>query len=78
MISNIFKKVIRLPIRFYQLAISPLLGKNCRFEPTCSNYMLEAIEVWGPFKGTCLGVRRIVKCHPWGPHGFDPVPEKEN
>ncbi len=71
------KKIFILPIRLYQWLISPLLGSNCRFSPTCSQYMIQAIEEWGIFKGTWLGVKRISKCHPWGPHGHDPVPRKE-
>jgi putative membrane protein insertion efficiency factor len=66
-----------LPIRFYQVAISPFLGKSCRFEPTCSYYTIEAIQEWGLFKGVWLGLKRISRCHPWGGHGFDPVPKKE-
>ena len=73
---SILKKILILPIRFYQLAISPLLGPSCRFSPTCSHYMIEAIEEWGPIKGFWLGIKRIAKCHPWGPHGHDPVPKK--
>lgn len=71
------KKLFILPVRAYQIVLSPLLGKNCRFEPTCSQYMIEAIGEWGPLKGIYLGVRRILKCHPWGPHGHDPVPVKK-
>ncbi|MFT4758562.1 MAG: putative membrane protein insertion efficiency factor [Paraglaciecola sp.] len=70
------KKLFILPIRFYQIAISPLLGPNCRFKPTCSHYMVGAIQEWGVFKGIYLGTKRILKCHPWGPTGFDPVPKK--
>jgi len=73
--NRIFKKIFILPIRFYQYAISPLLGPSCRFNPTCSHYMVQAIEEWGIFKGLWLGMKRISKCHPWGPHGHDPVPE---
>ena len=73
--KQIFKKIFILPIRFYQYAISPLLGPSCRFNPTCSHYMVEAIEEWGVLKGVWLGIKRITKCHPWGPHGHDPVPE---
>ena len=72
--NRILKKIFILPIRFYQYAISPLLGPSCRFKPTCSHYMVEAIEEWGIFKGIWLGLKRISKCHPWGPHGHDPVP----
>ena len=72
-----FKKIFILPIRFYQLAISPLLGSNCRFNPTCSHYMIQAIEEWGVFKGIWLGTKRLLKCHPWGPtEHYDPVPKK--
>ncbi|MGA1582185.1 MAG: membrane protein insertion efficiency factor YidD [Saprospiraceae bacterium] len=70
------KKLFILPIRIYQLFISPLLGKSCRFEPTCSHYMVEAIHEWGVMKGIWLGTKRIFKCHPWGSHGYDPVPRK--
>lgn len=79
---NKAKKILILPlvglVRFYQILISPLLGSNCRFTPTCSNYMLEALEVHGLIKGLYLGVKRIFRCHPWGGSGYDPVPKKEN
>ena len=71
------KKIFILPIRFYQLAISPMLGPKCRFQPTCSHYAVQAIEEWGVIKGTWLGIKRILKCHPWGPHGYDPVPKRK-
>ena len=61
-------------VRFYQLAISPWLGSNCRFTPTCSAYMAEAIRKWGPWKGLGLGLRRIGRCRPGGKSGWDPVP----
>ncbi|MGD6858174.1 membrane protein insertion efficiency factor YidD [Bacillus infantis] len=64
-------------IRFYQIAISPLKPPSCRFYPTCSHYGLEAVKRFGPFKGGWLAVRRITKCHPFNPGGFDPVPEKK-
>ncbi|MBX7050432.1 MAG: membrane protein insertion efficiency factor YidD [Flavobacteriales bacterium] len=72
------RKIFILPIRLYQYFISPWLGSNCRFQPTCSEYAIEAIREWGVLKGTWLGIRRISKCHPWGGHGHDPVPEKKN
>lgn len=75
---NILKKIITTLltalIRVYQYAISPLLGTNCRFYPSCSHYMLEAIETHGVLKGITLGTRRILKCHPWHDGGIDLVP----
>ena len=68
------KYLVLLPVRLYQLTISPWLPKSCRYEPSCSNYMLEAVRKHGAFKGTWLGVRRLLRCAPWGGHGFDPVP----
>lgn len=61
----------------YRLAISPWLGNNCRFEPTCSKYALEALRQHGAFRGTWLAARRIARCHPWGGSGYDPVPDDE-
>jgi putative membrane protein insertion efficiency factor len=63
-----------LLIRFYQVAISPWKGATCRFNPTCSNYGLEALRRYGPVKGLWLTVKRLSKCHPWGGSGYDPVP----
>lgn len=68
------QRVILAIIRFYQLGISPLLGSNCRFYPTCSHYTYESIARYGVRKGIRLGTRRIIRCHPWNPGGFDPVP----
>lgn len=64
-------------IRFYQIVISPLTPPTCRFYPTCSHYGLEAINRFGPIKGSWLTIKRIVKCQPFHPGGFDPVPEKK-
>lgn len=69
-------RLLILPIRFYQRAISPLTPPACRFTPTCSQYMVEAIERHGALKGFYLGVRRILRCHPWGGSGYDPVPDE--
>ncbi|CAH0346784.1 membrane protein insertion efficiency factor YidD [Bacillus sp. CECT 9360] len=71
------KKLLLGVIRFYQVAISPLKPPTCRFYPTCSHYGLEAIKRFGPFKGSWLTLKRIVKCHPFHPGGFDYVPEKK-
>ena len=67
-----------LLVRFYQLAISPWLGSNCRYQPTCSAYMIEALKEHGLLKGLWLGTKRTGRCHPWGGHGYDPVPKKKN
>lgn len=64
-------------IRAYQRTIGPFLGRCCRFEPSCSNYMLEAIRVHGVLYGVFLGLRRVLRCHPWHAGGFDPVPPKK-
>nr|WP_290669336.1 membrane protein insertion efficiency factor YidD [Ardenticatena sp.] len=61
-------------IRFYQRYISPLTGPSCRFQPTCSQYTYEAIEKYGFVKGMWLGIKRILRCHPFHPGGYDPVP----
>ena len=68
-------KILTKLIRVYQLIISPLLGPSCRFEPTCSHYMLVAISRFGFVRGTWLGLRRLSHCHPWHDGGTDPVPE---
>jgi len=77
-IGNALSWLLIKLIRFYQLAISPFLGSNCRHYPTCSNYMMEAVKEWGFLKGFWLGIKRIGKCHPWGTSGADPVPKKNN
>jgi len=59
------------------LLISPLLGPACRFSPTCSEYMIQALKIHGFFRGLWLGIRRIGRCHPFNPGGFDPVPERK-
>ncbi len=72
--------LLRYLIRAYQWTLSPLLrflagpGNGCRFRPTCSEYFLEAIEKHGALHGSWLGLKRLVRCHPWGGHGYDPVP----
>ena len=73
------KKILIFPfvvlIKFYQLCISPFTPPSCRFTPTCSQYALEAFRKHGPFKGLYLTVRRLLRCHPWGGSGYDPVPD---
>jgi uncharacterized protein len=68
------KQVFLGIIRFYQRNISPALPPSCRFYPTCSQYTYEAIEKYGALHGGWLGLRRIARCHPWNPGGYDPVP----
>jgi len=70
--------IIALPVRAYRLLGSPWVGHNCRFQPTCSAYALEALEKHGGIRGSILTVRRIGRCHPWGSDGYDPVPDPEN
>lgn len=74
-------KILGLPLIFlvkiYKWVLSPLLPPSCRYTPTCSTYMIEAIQIWGPFKGTYLGLKRISSCHPRGGFGYDPVPQRE-
>ncbi len=77
MISRIVSKILIGLVRLYQITLSPLLGKNCRYIPTCSQYMIGAIQIHGPVRGTWLGIRRIVRCNPFGGWGFDPVPQKK-
>ena len=64
-------------IRVYQKYLSPLLGPNCRFHPTCSEYAFQAIETYGVFKGGFLAIKRILKCNPWGGSGADPLPREK-
>lgn len=74
-------KIISAPfiglIKFYQLAISPYLGSNCRFSPTCSAYALQAYKTHNPITATRLTIFRLMKCHPWGKSGYDPVPAQK-
>ncbi len=66
--------LLLLPIYFYKGAISPLTPPSCRFTPSCSTYAIEAIRRHGPLRGLYLAIRRILRCHPWGGSGYDPVP----
>ena len=75
---NIILKILAVPfiilIKIYQLLISPLFPSSCRYTPTCSHYIMEALQKYGLLKGGWLGVKRISRCHPWGGSGYDPVP----
>lgn len=68
-------KLAILPVRFYQLVISPLLGPCCRYHPSCSEYAALALEKHGVWRGGYLTLRRVLRCHPFANHGFDPVPD---
>ena len=68
-------KILKGMVRGYQLVLSPLIGSNCRFQPTCSRYALEALEKHGAIKGGWLAIIRISRCHPWGGNGIDNVPD---
>jgi putative membrane protein insertion efficiency factor len=68
------RALVSAPVQLYRLFISPLLGPACRYAPSCSAYALEAIAVHGPLRGWGLALRRLLRCHPWGGSGYDPVP----
>ena len=70
-------RLLALPVRGYRLLLSPWVGHGCRFQPTCSAYALEALERHGAARGGWLTARRLCRCHPWGGHGYDPVPGTE-
>jgi putative membrane protein insertion efficiency factor len=76
---NTVSKALAWPLiqlaRLYRLAISPWLGANCRFDPTCSSYAIESLQVHGILRGARLAITRIGRCHPWGGSGYDPVPD---
>lgn len=77
-VLHILKMVIGyiflIPIYFYKWGISPYTPASCRHTPTCSEYFIEAVKIHGPFKGSWIGIKRLSRCHPWGTHGYDPVP----
>jgi putative membrane protein insertion efficiency factor len=76
---KILKKILSFPfiilIQFYRYAISPLTPASCRHIPTCSEYAVKSIKMFGPIKGVALATKRLSKCHPWGTHGYDPIPK---
>lgn len=75
---KIFVKCLIIPIRAYQYVISPLTPASCRHIPTCSEYAIEALKIHGIIKGSYLAVHRILRCHPWGTSGYDPVPAQDS
>ena len=76
MVNKLILYPLIIIIKFYQFFISPILGQNCRYLPTCSEYTLKSLQQFGFIKGLKLSLKRISKCHPWGSHGYDPVPGK--
>ncbi len=74
---NILKTIVIIPIKLYQWTISPLLPNTCRYFPSCSRYTIEAVRTHGILAGLYLGMKRILRCHPWGGHGYDPVPREK-
>lgn len=72
MIGRFAGALLILPVRFYQIAIGPMLPKVCRYEPSCSEYFIQAVRKHGPIRGACKGVWRVCRCNPWGGCGFDP------
>ncbi len=77
MLNKVATFPLLILIRAYQLIISPLLGSNCRFMPTCSEYAMESLRSHGLIRGCYLTIKRVGKCHPWGGHGYDPIPTKK-
>ena len=75
---RVVRRALRLILRGYQLAISPLLGPNCRFEPRCSQYAIDAIEFHGAGKGAWLALKRVLRCHPFHAGGWDPIPRGDH
>lgn len=74
MMKEWLTRMLLLPIYFYRSTISPLLPPSCRYTPTCSEYAIQALKKYGPFKGLLLAMKRIMRCHPYGGSGYDPVP----
>ena len=75
-IEQFFGFLLMIPVKLYQWVISPLFPNVCRYNPTCSVYMIDALKIHGPIKGLWLGTKRMSRCHPWGGHGDDPVSNK--
>lgn len=75
-INQLLSKFFIACVKFYQWCISPLLPNSCRHIPSCSTYTIEAIQIHGAIKGSFLAIKRILRCHPWGTSGYDPVPSK--
>jgi putative membrane protein insertion efficiency factor len=72
MLRNLLSRLFILPVRFYQVVLGPLLPKVCRYHPSCSEYFIQAVQKHGPLHGCGKGLRRLCRCHPWSPGGYDP------
>jgi len=73
-LKRIISNILIIPVKVYQIIISPYFPPSCRYTPTCSNYCIEALKKHGPLKGLWLSMKRVASCNPWGGHGYDPVP----
>ena len=76
MTNKIFTYPLIVFIKIYQYSVSPIIGQNCRYLPTCSEYTIECLKKFGLIKGFILSFKRVSKCHPWGSHGYDPIPNR--
>lgn len=76
-LSRMLAKPLIGLVRLYRVALSPWLGMNCRYQPTCSTYAIEALQSHGALRGSWLAAKRIIRCNPWGGSGYDPVPESK-
>lgn len=74
--SGVYERAVRIALRAYKLSLSPLIGRGCRYMPTCSEYAAEALISHGPVRGSWLAARRVCRCNPFGGHGYDPVPPR--
>ncbi len=74
---SLYERSVRLAHRAYKLTLSPWIGRQCRFLPTCSDYAAQALIVHGPWRGSMLAARRLCRCHPWGGSGYDPLPPRD-
>ncbi|VAX01819.1 Membrane protein insertion efficiency factor YidD [hydrothermal vent metagenome] len=77
-IGSAMQKILLSLIKFYKYFISPTLGSNCRYEPSCSEYTHQAISAFGVLKGSWIGIKRILRCHPWHEGGYDPIPDEQH
>ncbi|MCF4165848.1 membrane protein insertion efficiency factor YidD [Zavarzinia compransoris] len=77
-LSRLLARILSLPVLVWRYLISPAMPPACRYMPSCSEYALEALRVHGPVRGSTLTVRRLCRCHPWGGHGYDPVPPRRS